>query len=122
MKLRDSGMPDEAYWETLFDVTTVVDRLETELQPEVISPGIGPDQGQRLVGDAVRPRSDGKADHLFLGEGLVVERPKLFRRSVSVREGLKIGNELPGFRAAAVEGFAPADLVAHGGKRACLAE
>jgi ubiquinone/menaquinone biosynthesis C-methylase UbiE len=28
MKLRDSGMPDEAYWETLFDVTTVMERLE----------------------------------------------------------------------------------------------
>jgi SAM-dependent methyltransferase len=30
MKLRDSGMPDEAYWETLFDVTTVMDRLEID--------------------------------------------------------------------------------------------
>ena len=27
MKLRDSGMPDEDYWETLFDVTLVLDRL-----------------------------------------------------------------------------------------------
>ncbi len=30
MKLRDSGMPDEAYWETLFDVPTVMDRLEID--------------------------------------------------------------------------------------------
>lgn len=30
MKLRDSGMPDEAYWETLFDVTAVMDRLEID--------------------------------------------------------------------------------------------
>jgi SAM-dependent methyltransferase len=27
MKLRDSGMPDEAFWETLFDVPLVLDRL-----------------------------------------------------------------------------------------------
>ncbi len=27
MKLRDSGMPDEAYWETLFDVPLVLTRL-----------------------------------------------------------------------------------------------
>ena len=30
MKLRDSGMPDEAYWETLFDVTEIMDRLEID--------------------------------------------------------------------------------------------
>lgn len=28
MKLRDSGMPEEAYWETLFDVPLILDRLE----------------------------------------------------------------------------------------------
>jgi SAM-dependent methyltransferase len=27
MKIRDSGMPEEAYWETLFDVPLVLDRL-----------------------------------------------------------------------------------------------
>lgn len=27
MKLRDSGMPDEAYWETLLDVPLILDRL-----------------------------------------------------------------------------------------------
>ena len=27
MKLRESGMPDEAYWETLFDVSLILDRL-----------------------------------------------------------------------------------------------
>jgi uridine phosphorylase/SAM-dependent methyltransferase len=27
MKLRESGMPDEAYWETLFDVGLILDRL-----------------------------------------------------------------------------------------------
>lgn len=28
MKLRESGMPEEAYWETLFDVPLILDRLE----------------------------------------------------------------------------------------------
>ncbi len=27
MKLRESGMPEEAYWETLFDVRAILDRL-----------------------------------------------------------------------------------------------
>src|SRR5262245_9051014 len=27
MKIRDSGMPDEAYWESLFDVPLILDRL-----------------------------------------------------------------------------------------------
>jgi ubiquinone/menaquinone biosynthesis C-methylase UbiE len=27
MKLRESGMPEEAYWETLFDVSLILDRL-----------------------------------------------------------------------------------------------
>jgi SAM-dependent methyltransferase len=27
MKLRESGMPDEAYWESLFDVSLILDRL-----------------------------------------------------------------------------------------------
>lgn len=27
MKLRESGMPDETYWESLFDVDTILDRL-----------------------------------------------------------------------------------------------
>src|SRR5437016_14650340 len=30
MKLRESGMPEEAYWETLFDVQLILDRLEVD--------------------------------------------------------------------------------------------
>lgn len=30
MKLRDSGMPEEAYWESLFDVDLILDRLEVD--------------------------------------------------------------------------------------------
>lgn len=33
MKLRDSGMPEESYWETLFDVPLVLDRLK--VRPDV---------------------------------------------------------------------------------------
>ncbi len=34
MKLRDSGMPDEAYWETLLDVDLILDRLGVEALPK----------------------------------------------------------------------------------------
>ena len=30
MKLRESGMPEESYWETLFDVGLILDRLEID--------------------------------------------------------------------------------------------
>ena len=30
MKLRESGMPEESYWETLFDMELILDRLETD--------------------------------------------------------------------------------------------
>jgi len=30
MKLRESGMPEESYWETLFDVELILDRLEID--------------------------------------------------------------------------------------------
>jgi SAM-dependent methyltransferase len=30
MKLRESGMPEESYWETLFDVPLMLDRLEVD--------------------------------------------------------------------------------------------
>ena len=29
MKLRENGMPEEAYWETLFDASLILDRLGT---------------------------------------------------------------------------------------------
>lgn len=32
MKVRDSGMPDQAYWESLFDVTLILDKLEINEQ------------------------------------------------------------------------------------------
>jgi SAM-dependent methyltransferase len=42
MKLRDSGMPDEAYWETLFDVPLILERL-----------GIDSSLGDSVFGDVV---------------------------------------------------------------------
>lgn len=42
MKLRETGMPEEAYWETLFDVPMILDRLgiSGELQ-DVVELGCG---------------------------------------------------------------------------------
>lgn len=41
MKLRDSGMPEEAYWETLFDVPLILDRLGIERFTDVAELGCG---------------------------------------------------------------------------------
>jgi SAM-dependent methyltransferase len=42
MKLRESGMPAEAYWETLFDVDMILDRLEIDRRlREVVELGCG---------------------------------------------------------------------------------
>ncbi len=42
MKLRESGMPEEAYWETLFNLHLVLDRLGIDRQFEdVIEMGCG---------------------------------------------------------------------------------
>ena len=42
MKMRESGMPDEAYWETLFDVPLILDRLEIDARlRNIIEMGCG---------------------------------------------------------------------------------
>src|SRR6266496_923762 len=42
MKLRESGMPEEAYWETLLDVPLILDRLEVDARlKDVIELGCG---------------------------------------------------------------------------------
>jgi SAM-dependent methyltransferase len=42
MKLRESGMPDEAFWETLFDVELILDRLEIDRRVhDVVELGCG---------------------------------------------------------------------------------
>lgn len=41
MKIRDSGMPDEAYWETLFDVPLILARLEISRFHDVAELGCG---------------------------------------------------------------------------------
>jgi SAM-dependent methyltransferase len=42
MKLRESGMPEEAYWETLFDVPLILDRLGIDAQLQnVVELGCG---------------------------------------------------------------------------------
>jgi len=41
MKIRDSGMPDEAYWESLFDVPLILSRLGIERFKDVAELGCG---------------------------------------------------------------------------------
>jgi SAM-dependent methyltransferase len=41
MKIRDSGMPDEAYWETLFDVPLILARLGVDDCDDVAELGCG---------------------------------------------------------------------------------
>lgn len=42
MKLRESGMPEEAYWETLFDVSLILDRLGVDARlKSVVELGCG---------------------------------------------------------------------------------
>lgn len=42
MKLRESGMPEEAYWETLFDVPLILDRLGIDARlRDVVELGCG---------------------------------------------------------------------------------
>ena len=42
MKLRESGMPDEAYWESLFDVPLILDRLGIDARLQgVVEMGCG---------------------------------------------------------------------------------
>jgi SAM-dependent methyltransferase len=41
MKIRDSGMPDEAYWETLFDVPLILSRFDISRFRDVAELGCG---------------------------------------------------------------------------------
>jgi SAM-dependent methyltransferase len=41
MKIRDSGMPEEAYWETLLDVPLILDRLDVRQFTDVAELGCG---------------------------------------------------------------------------------
>lgn len=42
MKLRESGMPEEAYWESLFDVPLILDRLGVDARlKDVVELGCG---------------------------------------------------------------------------------
>lgn len=41
MKVRDSGMPDEEYWESLFDVPLILSRLRVERFQDVAELGCG---------------------------------------------------------------------------------
>jgi len=72
MKLRDSGMPDEAYWETLFDVPLVLERLGiNDLFGDVVEIGCGYGTFSIPVARAIR----GKL-HTFDIDPAMVERTR----------------------------------------------
>ena len=100
----------------------IMDRLESQLQPDMASFRIGPDQRQRLLGQTIRARADGEADHILLVERLIVECPEFFNRRIGVCKGLEVGDEFFRPSALAVESLSPADLVADRRKRARLTE
>jgi ubiquinone/menaquinone biosynthesis C-methylase UbiE len=37
MKVRDSGMPEQEYWKTLFDIPLILDRMRVDDAPEMIA-------------------------------------------------------------------------------------
>jgi SAM-dependent methyltransferase len=41
MRVRDSGMPEETYWESLFDVPLILDRLEIDRYRDIVEFGCG---------------------------------------------------------------------------------
>jgi hypothetical protein len=58
MKLRESGMPDEAWWESLFDVPLILDRLGIHPQiGDAVEPGCG--YGTFTIPVAPRIRDEG---------------------------------------------------------------
>ena len=58
MKLRESGMPEECYWETLFNVELILNRLEiNERHRDVVELGCGYGTFTRFLGHYIRERS-----------------------------------------------------------------
>ena len=54
MRIRDSGMPDEAYWESLFDVPLILSRLGIERFQDVAEIGCGYGTFSIPVAEAIR--------------------------------------------------------------------
>jgi SAM-dependent methyltransferase len=54
MRIRDSGMPDEAYWESLFDVPLILSRLGIERFQDVAELGCGYGTFSIPVAQAIR--------------------------------------------------------------------
>jgi SAM-dependent methyltransferase len=106
MKLRESGMPEETYWETLFDVDLILDRLGVnhELQ-DVIELGCG--YGTFTL--PVARRIAGKLSTFDIEPGMV-ERTR--QRATEAR----LANVVCECRDALVEGFG----VAEQSQDACL--
>jgi hypothetical protein len=84
-----------------------MDRLQAELDADVRPARQFLDQIERLVGNAVAAGADGQADDLRMRKRCLVNRAEFFERSVRVRRGLEIGQEL----VADVASLQPADAV-----------
>ena len=94
MRLRESGMPEEAYWETLFDVPLILDRLGIDarlknvvelgcgselLTPKVMPPSLrrgSPSGTTRVTGGRQLPEElarKNKGQRLLEGAGVQLE-------------------------------------------------
>ena len=94
MKLRESGMPEEAYWESLFDVPLILDRLEIDGRlGDVIELGCG--YGTFTI--PVAQRIAGRLETFDIDEAMVartrqrVEAAGVLNTLCAVRDGLVDG-------------------------------
>jgi SAM-dependent methyltransferase len=71
MKIRDSGMPDESYWETLFDIPLILDRLGVAQYGDVAELGCGYGTFSIPVAAAIRGRL-----HTFDVDPVMIARTK----------------------------------------------
>ncbi len=85
----------------------VVDGLQAVLDHEPGPLGQLGQEVQDLIAHAIRPGADGQADHLGMGEGVVIGPSKPVDRPVGVGAGLEIGDEPVG----PVAAIQPADRV-----------
>jgi SAM-dependent methyltransferase len=106
MKLRESGMPEEAYWETLFDVPLILDRLGVDARlRDVVELGCG--YGTFTI--PVAKRISGTLTALDI-DGAMIERTK---EGAAAAEAFNVVCEI---RDVLVDGFGGEP----GSKDACL--
>jgi SAM-dependent methyltransferase len=72
MRIRDSGMPEESYWETLLDIPSIVSRLEIGRSHDVAELGCGYGSFTLPIADAIRGTL-----HTFDIDPAMIERTKI---------------------------------------------